>query len=611
LPTYQTLAQLDFKNQFMLANPTYSRSDALEDKWRSIISNHIDYAFEPIVNIHTGVTFGFEALLRRYSEVGFSSIAEFFDTAYNESMLYHVELSLREKAVEKFARTGLQERTKLFLNVDNRIVEMPNYRQGNTTKLLTRYGLTPSQICFEISEQHRFTTSELSRQILHFTRSQSYKIALDDFGVGFSGLQLLYYAQADFLKIDRFFIDGMAMDSRKRFFVSSIVNMAHLLGIMVIAEGIETEQEFFLCRDLGCDLAQGYLIQKPTLDGSELCLKYDIIEILVRKDRRKPSHDQSLITSQIEFITQVSVKSSMDEVFDLFQQNNDYNFFPVTTERNEPLGIVREKDLKSYIYSMYGRQLLKNKSVGKTLKDFVVKCPVIDINIKAEKMLEIFAVEENAEGIIVVDDMQYVGFLTAKALLRVLNEKNLITARDQNPLTKLAGNSLIYAFIAEALSAADTTHVFVYFDLDNFKPYNDKYGFRKGDHVIISFAELLKKNFSEETCFIGHVGGDDFFLGTAAMDYEDLHAKLTATIDAFTESVKMFYDMPDVEALGITAKDRDGNVKKFPLLTVTAAALVLNEKKREVAMEDITAILANLKKSAKGLSGIVSAASVI
>ncbi len=582
----------------------------IAEKWRTIVFGIIDYAFEPIVNIHTGATFGYEALLRNYQAAGFETVWEFFESAYAEGALYQVELLLREKAIEKFCRSGLQERIKLFLNVDNRVLEMPDYQQGNTAKILARYKLPPSAICFEISEMHRLSGSDAVMQILHLTKSQNYKIAIDDFGTGFSGLQLMYYASADFIKIDRFFISNISNDSKKRFFVASIINMAHLLGITVIAEGIETEQEFYICRDLGCDLIQGHYIQKASTEVRDMKLKYDIVEALVKKDRRKISQDQEIIYSQSEYIPQIPITASMEEVFNKFLEFENYSFFPVTTENNEPIGIVREKDLKAYTYSMYGRQLLKNKSFGKTLRDFIVKCPIVDINTKAEKMLEIFSVDETVEGIIITAQMEYIGFLSAKALLRVLNEKNLMAARDQNPLTKLPGNTLIYSFVSEALMDTESDYILVYYDFDNFKPYNDRYGFRNGDRIILLFAEILQKQGLRENCFIGHVGGDDFFVGFKNVCFEKAYELTAATVQEFTESVKSYYDETDRLRGYIESKDREGKSKTFPLLTVSAAMLEISKYRSPLTMDEISTILAEMKKSAKGIQGSICAASM-
>ncbi len=584
----------------------------LEEKWRAIVFEIVDYALEPIINVHTGMAFGFEALLRNYQVIGFESVQEFFDAAHREGVLFKVELFLREKAVQKFVAAGVHEKTKLFLNVDSRIIDMPDYQPGQTAKILARYGLKPYAMAFEISEQYRFSDLEKILQIVRNTRAQSYKIALDDFGVGYSGMQLLYHLEPDFVKIDRFFIANLMQDSKKRFFLTSIINMAHLLGMSVIAEGIETEQEYYVCRNLGCDFVQGYLFQAPTTDPTQLKLKYDYVEQLSRADRRKQRNDQQIIYDKAEFIPQLSIEASMEEVFNYFLENKQTSFCPITTPNNEPLGIVRERDIKSFAYSLYGRQLLKNKSTAKSLKDFLVNCPSVDINTKAEQMLEILSRDDDAEGIIIKEDGQYIGFLSTKALLRIINEKNLAVARDQNPLTKLPGNTLIHTYVSEGLANNHDHYLLAYYDFDNFKPYNDKYGFRRGDKAILLFADILKRYFNQEDeVMIGHIGGDDFFVGFRNVEFEEAYRQVRDTVIEFTESVKSLYDEKDRMNGYLTAKDREGNLKNFPLLTVSVAMLEIVGEKSSCSIEEASAILAELKKISKFNTEKITAATML
>ncbi len=156
----------------------------LEDKEWITRLDRIDYAFQPIVNIHTGNTFGFEALLRCHREAGFSSIDEVFDKAYDQGLLHQVDLVLREKALGKFAHFRKNHQVKLFYNLDNRLFDSMDYSPGSTMKILEAY------------------------------HSQGFKIAVDDCGTGFSGLQLLYYTEPDYIKIDRFFIQNMDNDPK-------------------------------------------------------------------------------------------------------------------------------------------------------------------------------------------------------------------------------------------------------------------------------------------------------------------------------------------------------------------------------------------------------------
>ncbi|MGE3613918.1 MAG: EAL domain-containing protein, partial [Sulfurimonas sp.] len=207
----------------------------------------LDVALQPILNIHTGRIFAVEALLRNYEEVGFSSIFDLFDAVYEDNLLYSFDLKLRKKAIKKFIEIDGYEKMKLFYNLDNRLLEMPDFSHGNTLKLLERYGMDKKTICFEISERQEISNTPKIQEVLAHYKEEKYCIAIDDFGVGHSGYKLLYDSKPDIIKIDRFFLTNIDIDGKKKLMSRSITHLALQLGIKVIAEGIETKEELLAC----------------------------------------------------------------------------------------------------------------------------------------------------------------------------------------------------------------------------------------------------------------------------------------------------------------------------------------------------------------------------
>ncbi len=258
--------------------------EELEHTW----IDHLDrlkIAFQPIVSLHSGKIYGVEALLRGVEEIGFDSIGDFFDQAYSLNILYTVDLLLREKVIKKFTTLPHYLNLKLFINLDNRLLAMPNFSAGNTAKLLNKYRLPKEAICFEISERHEISNPLLFEEILCHYKQEHYSIAIDDFGVGVSGYQMLYRSTPDIIKIDRFFLESICKDQKKKILVQSIVNLARQLGITVIAEGVETETEMLVSKELGCHLVQGYFIQRPTLELEEIGIEYKQVENVNRSDQ--------------------------------------------------------------------------------------------------------------------------------------------------------------------------------------------------------------------------------------------------------------------------------------------------------------------------------------
>jgi diguanylate cyclase (GGDEF)-like protein len=278
----------------------------------------------------------------------------------------------------------------------------------------------------------------------------------------------------------------------------------------------------------------------------------------------------------------------------------------------EPLGLVREKDLKEYVYSPFGKELLKNQRLGITPLTFLSKTPITDITTEIEQILEICTRDKNCEAVIVTENGKYVGLLSMLALLNLLNEKNLAIARDQNPLTKLPGNTIINTHIAHYLGNGQKRQMFVYFDFDNFKPFNDTYGFRRGDRAILLFADILKEISHRHQMFVGHIGGDDFF-ASVNLDNRDENqfiGIIQGIVEKFREDVVNLYEAEDRKAGYILAKNREGEKRKIPLLSVSAAVLILGDRNKDHTLEEIAQSLATVKLVAKKAANKMAVQSV-
>jgi diguanylate cyclase (GGDEF)-like protein len=572
---------------------------SLPPPWADIVAT-LDHAFQPVVNTHSGITFGQEALLRNYAAAGFPSIDSFFETCHANAILTEIEFALCDKAMVKFCRIPDHENVKLFLNMDNRTLAGGEAVATRIRDLAHLHGLAEDAIVIEISERHPLGTPAEMTQILHALRRHGFRLAIDDFGIGFSGLQMLYSIESDIIKIDGFFINGIAGDTKKRLFLSQILGVARLLGILVVAEGMETEEDYLTCKDLGCELLQGYLIQKPSADIAMLPLLHETIQEYSRKWKRRQESDAWIVREQIERVEPVHAGTVLLKLFERFRGNKNATFFPVIDAMGVPLGIVRERDLKDYTYAHYGRSLLENKSLDRQLHHFIIKCPVADINANIDKILENLTADKAFEGIIIVQDMRYIGFLSSNAVLRVLNEKKLAAARDQSPLTKLPGNGIIHEFVSEALNEPEIPYVLCYLDFDNFKPFNDKYGFRVGDRAILMFAEMLRKSLSYEGAFIGHIGGDDFFFAVrGAQDFDYVAAQVAKVTETFGEEAASLYDEEARDLGFIVSMDRTGEIRRFPLMTVSAALVNLPASRAVGSVDDLSSLIAMVKTEAK------------
>ena len=564
--------------------------------WEQIVSK-LDYAFQPIIHSFTGKIYGVEALVRNVQNIsGLTTIDDLFNMAFNDDYLYELDLLLREKAVKKFTNIEIDD-LKLFYNLDNRIVYNKNLSSGNTSKILKKYKLNKNVICFELSEKGTaIEQNALSTMIQRYKKS-GYSIAIDDFGIGVSGLKLLYFSEANIIKLDRFFISNIEQDSKKKLFCSSIIEMAHVMGLQVIAEGVETEKEFYTCKDIGADFIQGYLVQKPTVDVEMIKPIYNNILTLINEDKRN-NPNATIDEEFIETISSLSINTSLYELFVHFKEDTKNNFVPIVDEYDNFLGIIYESDIKKISYSQYGLALAKNESFASSLTKYLKPTLSVEISWGIDKILEMYNLNsKDALGIFITQGNKYRGFVNLNSLLTISYKRNIEIATNQNPLTKLPGNSQIERFIEKALkrNQKNITHI-IYFDFNDFKPFNDIYGFRLGDRAILIFSELLQKRYPKDS-FIAHIGGDDFFVGLINHKYEEVFDLTNKVQIEFKTSVENLYSKKDKENKFIVAKDRFNVERNFDLLSVSSAIIEINPKSN---ISDFDATLNILKKASKG-----------
>lgn len=569
----------------------------------------LDYGYQPIVSFRNGRVLGFEALMRGVDTIGFKTPTDVFDAAIADGQMVPVELALRAKAIRKFAqRRDLATDCMLFLNVDSRLFGAPGYRSGFTVELLQEIGLAPSTICLELAERSEFNLHDGGNRMFEQYRASGIAVAIDDFGVGYASLKMLYEAKPDYLKIDRFFISGIDQDVRKRGLVEQVTNYAHIRGIQVIAEGIETDREFYVCRDVGCDFAQGYRIARPTTDLRGLQLEYLTVLDLNHADRRRPVTSGPLMEEAVQRIPPIPPHTARADLLETFRQNETAEVIPVVDARGRPLGVVRERDIKRFAYSRFGSDLLRNRAIGEGVRDLIVTCPVCDIATHIDRIVEAFSGDSAADGILVTEDGRYLGFLSPRSLLKLVHEYNLAGARDQNPLSRLPGNQRIQEWIDRALEQGAEPVSVAFIDFDFFKPFNDTYGFRQGDRVITMFADLMRIAQNTHGFFAGHIGGDDFVMGALGASETEMAEVMNQLLGKFRTDVTSLYDLDSRLRGHITAKDRDGRERTFPLLRASAVMVHLPARADGAAThdptsEDIAARFAARKADAKGSPG--------
>ncbi|MEO1748607.1 MAG: GGDEF domain-containing protein, partial [Pseudomonadota bacterium] len=504
---------------------------------------------------------------------------------------------LWQKACTKFARLDSIERRQLFLNVDGRTLVYEGKNVIDRLSVIANgAGIHPGQLCLELSGASDVSMLDKAVDVRTYAKLKCIGFAIDDFGKGHSQLKFMHDLEPDLIKIDRFFIEGIDSDARKHQLVSSIVQLAHRLGMRVITEGIETEAELRACQTLNADLAQGYFVGKPQIDGGETS-----DEIKARFRQLATTHKANKnadAASALDLLPYAENGEGAEGIIEHFKNNAALRILPVVNGQNEPLGVIREESLRKYLYNPYGYMLLRNNGIQNVVESLVEKVPIADHRTLLSDLVPTGAVSDS-ECIIITKDGKYVGVITTQTLLKAANDDRIKQAEDQNPLTRLPGNRLIDRHIQEHGQRPDAERYFFYFDFDAFKPFNDAYGFSAGDRVIQLFGDILRTKLGPLNAFLGHVGGDDFFVGLHGIGTDQAIREANAIRSEFSEATIGFYSAEDQKNGYIKSTDRLGRQNTYGLLTCSVAIARLKVGERITSLERFGYSIGQIKKAAK------------
>lgn len=241
----------------------FQQQNALEIKLTNAVKNNaFDTYFQPIIDLSTGEVYGCESLARWQPDgQDYLSPATFIPIAEKLTIFSELSAQLLQKSCAFIASLPSDFSQCLSVNVSGSEIIKPDFL-GDFTSIIESAGLSKSNIQIEITETSFIENFEQAKLAIEALKNQGFKIALDDFGAGFSSLTYLNEFELDTIKLDRSLIKNIG-ESKNDIIIESIVNMAKRLGISVVAEGVEyVEQRDFLI-DLGCDFAQGFFYQKP------------------------------------------------------------------------------------------------------------------------------------------------------------------------------------------------------------------------------------------------------------------------------------------------------------------------------------------------------------
>jgi len=458
-------------------------------------------------------------------------------------------------------------------------------------------------------------------------------ISVDDFGTGYSSLSYLKHLPIDTIKVDRSFVRDIVNDPDDAAIVDAIVAMAHALKLNVIAEGVETREQLEFLRLRNCQQVQGYYFARPldtqqfeafmaqgasigdmsvsTPDISSKTIAPQVLSGGENAVRSDPCGTPAASDSAAEYIGDISIPvapahpgDNLAAVLKRFQSDLTLLVLPVVDD-GRTVGIInRSTFLEEHVIGMNGFAFHINHS--KKMRDLMIPVNLefeAKVSIRdAARVIQAQERDVRVDNICVTHSGIYYGVVDVNRFISAITDINLTLAKGANPLTGLPGNESIQREINERLRTDEGFDI-AYVDIDNFKPFNDYYGFQRGDVVIKAIGEIIAAvtcaSDADFACFCGHIGGDDFIIITGAHHAEYLSSQVITTLE---QQLPLFHGEDDYSAGCYSAVNRKGEQETFGLLSLSIG--IVNTRLTPVSSyAQLASISTEVKKAAKKLPG--------
>ncbi len=552
--------------------------------------------FQPVFGLEDGALFGFEGLIRGPADSPLHMPRDLFATADSTNQRIALEMAAARVILRQFAARRLPG--SLLLNLSCKALLAYCGRSERVIDFIGELGLSAESIIIEITEQERvMDVAALALAVTRF-RDAGMSIALDDFGDGHSNLRLWMELRPRIVKIDRYFVKGLAASGDKFEIVRLLMRFAESFGTEVVAEGIEDLVDLMAARDLGVTLAQGFLLGRPERDPARR-ISPEIQSVIASSKVAVPSpgedpHPRRTLAGDLCLpVPAITDRVTADGLAALFQKNPEWHAVAIV-EAGEPVGLINrhtflDRFARPFTRELYGRQSCRRFSDGEPR--------VLDRRTPLESMRSTLAGADQRylrDGLVIADNGRYLGLATGESLVRAVTELRVEAARYANPLTFLPGNIPISQHLDRLLDSG-TTFAACYADLNHFKPFNDQYGYWRGDEMILLAARVLQAETDAPEDFLGHIGGDDFFALFQSGDWE---ARCHRAVAQFNEGARAYFRPEDAALGGFWGEDRSGVRCFFPLTSMSIGAVPVGPG-AFAGHEDVAAAAALAKHEAK------------
>lgn len=599
--------QEDFQEVFFRAyvqarrvatQPKECDSLPLHDEFHWILeSDRIDMLYQPVIYFETGRVMGWEAFMRGPEGSFFHLPEMLFQYAEETGEALRLDRQCRSHALRRLG--NIEEEQYLFINVHPASLNDPNFTPKGVLEEVKEFGLAPENVVLEFTERQRVHDMNYHFKTLQGFRETGFHVAMDDVGTGHSSLRYISQLRPDYVKVDISLVGNIDVNPYNRVMVESLNFLSEKIGAKLIAVGIETETELSSLVSMGIFGGQGNFLAPPAEINTSLAVELPLRAHFSNENMQSLKCSlpiRELAKETIAVPGHTTVREVKAQLADKPPQTS-----VVVLDKLKPAGLLMQYSMDRHLSTQFGMSLYYHRDVSRIMDAHPL---VVEAAMPLEEVARTAMERESTkiyDDIVVVEHEAFVGVVSVQRMLDSMAQTQVELAKGANPLSGLPGNVSIEKEIESRAQRRVPTSL-LYVDLDNFKVYNDVFGFERGDRIILLTASVLAEATASHggpTDFVGHVGGDDFvILATPA------HADLISrqALEDFAAQTPALYRQEDVDCGYIVGKGRDGKTAKFPLTSLSIAIIDCHFIP-PFNMERLSAKVAAVKKAAKAICG--------
>lgn len=488
---------------------------------QSLMNEDFKVYYQPKYDIQTNKMIGAEALIRwQHPELGFILPGEFIPIFEENGFITELDIYIWEH-VCGFIEKMKNEHNKI-LPVSVNVSRKDIYKEGLPEilkSMVERHNLSPTYLHLEITESAYMENTENLLEVVRRLKEYGFIIEMDDFGSGYSSLNILAELPIDIIKLDMKFIQNEQKNKNSHNIISSIVNLAKWMNLIIVVEGAETEEHIQYLRRLKCNFVQGYYFSRPIPEQEfkNKLLSEDIIPIFnlkSYKEYKKLSIDDQ--NGEAEVIVLVDELQRNREMFRNYL-DTEYRF--VEFDNEEEAYQFIKKDYYNIILTVVDTNINEEDKFHllheMKKNDKLDEIPVLYTTGDNENLYRDIAIKNGADGMLFKPYDKYELNNTVERLFeehrkKVIQKLRVVEGQVKlDTMTGLLNRKEFERQVRIFLGTSGKEAIFLMIDIDNFKGVNDSLGHIMGDQAIINVAKVLDNAFSEEDLAC-RFGGDEF-----------------------------------------------------------------------------------------------------